>query len=61
MLYKGLKESRRTRSKPFQYHRPVAQADGFKNSFFPRTIVARNGLTTEAVSLETVDGFKAKI
>ena len=35
--------------------------DGFKNSFFPKTIVAWNGLTTEAVSSETVDGFKAKI
>ena len=53
--------SRRTRSHPFQYHRPVAYTDGFKNSFFPRTIVAWNGLTTEAVSSETVDGFKAKI
>ena len=53
--------SRRTRSHPFHYHRPVAHTDGFKKSFFPRTIVAWNGLTTEAVSLETVDGFKAKI
>ena len=47
--------SRRTRSHPFQY------TDVFKNSFFPRIIVAWNGLTTEAVSSETVNGFKAKI
>ena len=30
-------------------------------SFFPRTIATWNGLTTEAVSAETVDGFKSKI
>ena len=29
--------------------------------FFPRTITTWNGLTTEAVSAKTVDGFKAKI
>ena len=50
--------SRRTRSHPFQYHCPNAYTDGLKSSFFPRTW---NGLTTEAVSAETVDGFKAKI
>ena len=54
-------ESRRTRSHPFQYHRPNAYTDGLKNSFLPRTIATWNGLTTEAVSAETVDGFKAKI
>ena len=54
-------ESRRTRSHPFQYHRSNAYTDGLKNSFFPRTIATWNGLTTEAVSAETVDGFKAKI
>ena len=53
--------SRRTRSHPFQYHRPNAYTDGFKGSFFPRTIAAWNGLTTEAVSAETVEGFKAQI
>ena len=54
-------ESRRTRSHPFQYHRPNAYTDGLKSSFFPRTIATWNGLTTEAVSAETFDGFKAKI
>ena len=50
-----------TRSHPFQYHRPNAYMDGLKFSFFPRTIATWNGLTTEAVSGETVDGFKSKI
>ena len=54
-------ESRRTRSHHFQYHRPNAYTDGLKNSFFPRTIATWNGLTTKAVSAETVDGFKTKI
>ena len=62
--------NRSTRSHPFQYHRPNAYADGLKFSFFPRTIATGNGLfldfpvtffTTEAVSAETVDGFKSKI
>ena len=53
-------ESRRTRSHPFQYHHPNAYTDGLNSSFFPRTIATWNGLTTEAVSAETVDGFKAK-
>ena len=51
----------RTRSHPFQYHRPVAYSDGLKHSFFPRSIAAWNGLTTEAVSAETVEEFKSKI
>ena len=50
-----------TRSHPFQYHRPNAYTNGLKFSFFPRTIATWNGLTTEAVSAETVDGFKSKI
>ena len=54
-------ESRRTRSHPFQYHRPNAYTDGLKSSFSPRTIATWNGLTAEAVSAETVDGFKGKI
>ena len=54
-------ESRRTRSHPFQYHSPNAYMDGLKSSFFSRTIATWNGLTTAAVSAETVDGFKAKI
>ena len=52
--------SRRTKSHPFQYHRPYACTDGFKHFFFPRTTATCNGLT-EAVSSETVDGFKFKI
>ena len=48
-------------SHPFQYHRPNAYTDGLKSFFSPRTIATLNGLTTEAVSAETVDGFKAKI
>ena len=54
-------ESKRTRFHPFQYYRPNAYTDGLKSSFSPRTIATWNGLTTEAVSAETVDGFKAKI
>ena len=50
-----------TRSHPILYHRPNAYMDGLKFSFFPRTIATWNGLTTEAVSVETVDGFKSKI
>ena len=50
-----------TRSQPFQYHRLNAYTDVLKFSFFPRTIAIWNGLTTEAVSAETVDGFKSKI
>ena len=50
-----------TRWNPFQYHRPNAYTDSFKNSFFPRTIATWNGLSTEAVFSETVDGFKSKI
>ena len=53
--------NRSTRSHPFQCHRPNAYTDGLKLSFFPRTIATWNGLTTEAVSAETVDGFKSKI
>ena len=53
--------NRSTRSHPFQYHRPNAYIDGLKFSFFPRTIVTWNGLTTEAVSAETVNRFKSKI
>ena len=47
--------NRSTRSHPFQYH---SRAEIY---FFPRTIATWNGLTTEAVSAETVDGFKSKI
>ena len=50
-----------TRSHPFQYHHPNAYTDGLKFCFFPRTIAAWNGLTTKAVSRETVDGFKSKL
>ena len=53
--------NRSTRSHPFQYDRPNAYTDGLKFSFFPRTTATCNGLTTEAVSAETVDGFKSKI
>ena len=53
--------NRSTRYHPFQYHRPNAYTDGLKFSFFPRTIATWNGLITEAVSAETVDGFKSKI
>ena len=53
--------NRSTRSHPFQYHCPNAFTDGLKLSFFPRTITTWNGLTAEAVSAETVDGFKSKI
>ena len=53
--------NRSTRSHPFQYHRPNAYTDRLKFSFFPRTIATWNGLTTEDVSAETVDGFKFKI
>lgn len=55
------KVSRSTRSHPLQYRRPNAYTDGLKFSFFPRTVAIWNGLTTEAVSAGTVDGFKAKI
>ena len=54
-------ESRRTRSHPFHYHRPNEYTDDLKSSFFLRTFATWNGLTTKAVSVETVDGFKAKI
>ena len=47
--------NRSTRFHPFQYHRPNAYTDGLKFSFFPRTIATWNGLTTEAVSAETVE------
>ena len=50
-----------TRSQPFQYHHPNAYTDGLKFSFFSRTITTWNGLTTKAVSGETVDGFKSKL
>ena len=53
--------NRSTRSHPFQYHRPNAYTNWLKLSFFPRTIAAWNGLATEAVTAETVDGFKSKI
>ena len=53
--------NRSTGSHSFQYHRPNAYTGGLKFSFFPRTIATWNGLTTEAVSAETVDGFKSKI
>ena len=33
----------------------------FVTLFFPRTIAAWNGLSTEVVFSETVDGFKSKI
>ena len=37
--------SRRTRSDhSFQYRRPKPYTDGFKNSFFPRTVATWNGL-----------------
>ena len=52
--------NRSTKSNPFQYHRPNAYTDGLKFYFFPRTIATWNRLTTEAVSAETVDGFKSK-
>ena len=38
-----------------------AYMDGLKFFFFPRVIATWNGLTTEAVSAETIDGFKSKI
>ena len=44
----------------FQHHRPNAYMDGFKSSFISRTTATWSGLTTEAVSSETVDGFKSK-
>ena len=53
--------NRSTRSHPFQYYHPNAYTDGLNFSFFPRTIATSNGLTTEAVSAETVDGLKSKI
>ena len=52
--------NRSTRSHPFQYHRPNTYTDGLNFSFFPRTVATWNGLATEAVSVETVDGFKSK-
>ena len=36
-------------------------AGGLKVSFFPRTIATWNGLTTESVSEETIDGFKGRV
>ena len=53
--------NRSTRSQPLQYLCPNAFTEGLKLSFFPRTIATWNGLTTEAVSAEAVDGFKSKI
>ena len=53
--------NRSTRSHPFQYRRPNSYTNGLKFSFYPRTIATWNGLTTEAVSAETVDWFKSKI
>ena len=53
--------NRSTRSHPFQFHRPNSYTEELKFSFFPRTIAIWNGLTTEVVSAETVDGFKSKI
>ena len=46
------------RSHPFEYHRSNAYTDGLKFIFFPRRIAPLNALTTEAVSLETLDRFK---
>ena len=46
---------------PFWCRCPSACAGGLGFSFFPRTMATWNGLTTEAVSAETVDGFKSKI
>ena len=56
-MYMSEAGNRSTRSHPFQYHRPNAYTDGLKFSFVPRIIATWNGLTTEAVSAETVDGF----
>ena len=59
--------NRSTSSHPIQYHRPNACTDWLKFSFFPRTIVTWNGLTTETVSADetvsakTVDRFTSKI
>ena len=60
-LSEASRRNQSIRSYPFQYHRPNAYTDGLKFSFFPRTIATWNGLTTEAVSVETADGFKSKI
>ena len=60
-LFEAGRDNRSTRSHPFQYYHPNAYTDGLKFSLFPRTIATSNGLTTEAVSAETVDGFKSKI
>ena len=60
-LSEASRGNRSTRSHPFQYHRPNAYTDGLKFSSFPRTIATWNRLTTEAVSAETVDGFKSKV
>ena len=59
--HQASRRNRSTRSHPFQYHLPNAYTDRLKFSFFSKTIATWNGFTTEAVSAETVDGFKSKI
>ena len=44
-----------------RYLSEAGRGNGLKFSFFPRTIAAWNGLTTKAVSRETVDGLKSKL
>ena len=53
--------NRSIRSHPFHYHRSNAYSDGLNFFFFPMTIATWNGLTTETVSAETVDGLVQNI
>ena len=49
------------RTHPYSFIQIPARTDAYRLSFFPRTVVDWNGLTTEIVTAPSLDAFKSRL